>query len=66
MDMSFATQALSLKYIVEGGKLEKRVHLVPKQVEDQVASMKLTSMGVQIDTLTPEQEEYLNSWKMGT
>ena len=64
MDMSFANQALGIEYIVKNqGKLEKKLHTLPEEVDMKIASLKLESMGIQIDTLTPEQEEYLNSWK---
>lgn len=69
MDMSFATQALSAEWAVRvsrNGGLEVRVHDVPKHVEDQVAALKLDSMGIKIDRLTPEQREYLTSWSEGT
>jgi adenosylhomocysteinase len=67
MDMSFADQALCLEYIVKNrGKLEPRVYPVPEEIDKQVARIKLHSMGVSIDTLTPEQEKYLTSWEEGT
>jgi adenosylhomocysteinase len=67
MDMSFANQALCLEYIVKNrGKLAMDVHSVPEQIDKQVARLKLDSMGIAIDTLTPEQEKYLNSWQEGT
>jgi adenosylhomocysteinase len=67
MDMSFANQALASKYIFENSKkLEKKVYVVPEEIDKEIARLKLESMGVEIDTLTPEQEEYLNSWEMGT
>ncbi len=67
MDMSFANQALSAEYAVkQRGKLEKRVYPVPKEIDAQIASLKLASMGVRIDELTPEQRRYLDSWSMGT
>jgi len=67
MDMSFANQALSAKYIYENNKkLEKKVYVVPEEIDKEIARLKLESMGVEIDTLTPEQEEYLESWEMGT
>ncbi|MFQ5900479.1 MAG: adenosylhomocysteinase [Thermodesulfobacteriota bacterium] len=67
MDMSFATQALASEYAVENkGKLNVAVHQVPKEIDEWVASLKLNSMGINIDTLTPEQEKYLASWEMGT
>lgn len=67
MDMSFATQALTAQWAVKnGGKLEPNVHAVPKEVEDQVATLKLSSMGIKFDRLTPEQKQYLSSWEFGT
>jgi adenosylhomocysteinase len=67
MDMSFANQALSAKYIFENSKkLEKKVYTVPEEIDKKIAELKLKSMGITIDKLTPEQEKYLNSWEMGT
>ena|SRR5487761_76107 len=67
MDMSFANQALSAEYMVKSGKsLEKKVHVVPTEIDQEIARLKLNSMGVSIDTLTPEQVEYLASWSEGT
>ncbi|MBA7696206.1 Adenosylhomocysteinase [subsurface metagenome] len=67
MDMSFANQALCLEYMVKNrGKLELRVSPVPEEIDKQVARLKLNSMGINIDTLTPEQERYLTSWQEGT
>jgi len=67
MDMSFANQALCLEYMVKNrGSLEIRVHPVPEEIDKQVARLKLNSMGINIDTLTPEQKEYLTSWQEGT
>jgi len=67
MDMSFANQALSAEYMVKmGDKLEKRVYVIPEEIDKKIAEMKLKSLGVSIDKLTPEQEKYLNSWKEGT
>ncbi len=67
MDMSFANQALASEYMVKNhSKLEKRVYSVPEELDKQVAKMKLESMGVKIDRLTPEQEVYLSSWSEGT
>ncbi|MFC2056077.1 adenosylhomocysteinase, partial [Chloroflexota bacterium] len=67
MDMSFANQALCLEYMVKNrGKLESKVYPVPEEIDKQVARLKLNSMGINIDTLTPEQERYLTSWKEGT
>ncbi|MFO7784087.1 MAG: adenosylhomocysteinase [Thermodesulfobacteriota bacterium] len=67
MDMSFANQALSAEYMASEYKsLEKRVYPVPLDLDREIARLKLASMGVSIDRLTPEQEKYLSSWEMGT
>ena len=66
MDMSFANQALSVEYLVKKKKLEPKVYSVPKEIDDTVAKLKLTSMGVKIDTLTPKQKKYIASWEEGT
>ena len=67
MDMSFATQALASQFCVKNrGRLENRVYYVPKEIEDTVSVLKLKSMGVRIDKLTPEQKRYLSSWQEGT
>ncbi len=67
MDMSFADQALSVEYVVKNYKtLEKRVYKVPDDLDKRVAKLKLESMGIKIDRLTPEQEEYLSGWSEGT
>jgi adenosylhomocysteinase len=67
MDMSFANQALCCEYLAGlTERLEVRVHRVPDEIDHGVARLKLESMGVAIDTLTAEQEEYLSSWKVGT
>ena len=67
MDMSFANQALSAEYMVKNAtELEKQVYSVPEDIDQQIARLKLESMGVQIDKLTPEQEQYLASWSEGT
>jgi adenosylhomocysteinase len=67
MDMSFANQALCLEYMVKNKKsLEIRVHPVPQEIDKQVARLKLDSMGISIDQLTPEQKKYLTSWEEGT
>ena len=67
MDMSFANQALSAEYVAgEYGKLQKKVYPVPGHIDREIARLKLQSMNVEIDTLTPEQEKYLSSWEMGT
>jgi len=67
MDMSFANQVLCVEFIVKRGKsLEKRVYRVPLEIDQDIARLKLAAMGVCIDTLTPEQEHYLTSWRAGT
>jgi adenosylhomocysteinase len=67
MDMSFANQALCVEWIVkQGAGLGKAVHTVPTEIDDDVARLKLQSMGIEIDELTPEQEAYLRSWEHGT
>lgn len=67
MDMSFADQALAAEFLVKyKGKLENKVHVLPKALDQLVASLKLKSMGIKIDILTKEQEKYLSSWKEGT
>ncbi len=67
MDMSFANQALSVLYLKEDGhKLEKKVYSVPEKLDKEIARLKLASMGIKIDCLTPEQKQYLQEWKEGT
>jgi adenosylhomocysteinase len=67
MDMSFADQAMSVEYLVKNAKtLEAKVYKVPDQLDRRVARLKLESMGIKIDRLTPEQEEYLAGWSEGT
>jgi adenosylhomocysteinase len=67
MDMSFANQALAAEYMVKNAaRLEKKVYGVPDEIDREIARLKLESMGVQIDTLTPAQFKYLNSWEEGT
>jgi adenosylhomocysteinase len=67
MDMSFANQALCVEWVVQRrGGLENAVHTVPADLDDEVARLKLQSMGIEIDELTPEQEAYLRSWEHGT
>lgn len=67
MDMSFANQALACSYLVQSGsELKDRVYDVPREIDEQIASLKLESMGIQIDELTDEQREYLESWESGT
>jgi adenosylhomocysteinase len=67
MDMSFANQALSCEYLVKNYKsLDKKVFAVPVELDKRVARLKLEAMGIKIDKLTPQQEEYLASWSEGT
>jgi adenosylhomocysteinase len=67
MDMSFANQALSAEYLVkQKGKLAAGVHVLPKEVDQEIASLKLHAMGVKMDVLTPEMLEYMTSWETGT
>jgi adenosylhomocysteinase len=67
MDMSFANQALAAEFMVQNkGKLGRKVHGVPANIDQEIARLKLASMGVKIDTLTPLQKKYLSSWEMGT
>ncbi len=67
MDMSFANQALGMEYVIKNqGKLENKLHTLPREVDVEIAKLKLDSMGIKIDTLTQEQENYLNSWSQGT
>jgi adenosylhomocysteinase len=67
MDMSFATQALVSEYAVKNADiLEPRVYEVPRSIEEWISTLKLESMGVSIDKLTPEQEKYLSSFEAGT
>ncbi|MEO6590123.1 MAG: adenosylhomocysteinase [Pyrinomonadaceae bacterium] len=67
MDMSFANQALSAEYLVKNkGELGGGVHVLPPEVDQEIASLKLKSLGIDIDTLTPEMVEYMSSWESGT
>ena len=67
MDMSFANQALVAEYIVKHGQeLESKVYGVPDDIDQAIARLKLAAMGIEIDTLTAEQEKYLRSWEAGT
>jgi adenosylhomocysteinase len=67
MDMSFANQALSVEYLVKRkGELKPGVHVLPQEVDTEIASLKLRALGIAIDTLTAEQVEYLSSWETGT
>ncbi len=67
MDMSFANQALAAEWVLaQKGALEPKVYLVPKDIDAEIARLKLETMGIEIDVLTPEQVEYLSSWTVGT
>jgi adenosylhomocysteinase len=67
MDMSFANQALSAEYMLHHAEeLECTVYPVPKEIDQEIARLKLHAMGVDIDVLTAEQEKYLASWEAGT
>jgi adenosylhomocysteinase len=67
MDMSFANQALCAEYMLSHAEeLERIVYEVPGEIDEQIADLKLRAMGIEIDELTPEQEEYLASWELGT
>jgi adenosylhomocysteinase len=67
MDMSFANQALSAEYVVQhAAELERKVYPVPREIDEEIARLKLETMGIDIDTLTEEQRRYLESWDEGT
>jgi adenosylhomocysteinase len=66
MDMSFANQALCAERIAKAEKLQPKVYSVPKEIDENVAALKLKAMGITIDKLTPEQKKYLSTWEMGT
>jgi len=66
MDMSFANQALAVEYILNNPHLKNRVYSLPLEIDQEIALLKLKSMGIKIDKLTPEQKRYLSSWEMGT
>jgi adenosylhomocysteinase len=67
MDMSFANQALASEFVKNNHhKLERKVYTVPEKIDQQIAALKLKSMGIRIDRLTAEQKKYLASWQMGT
>jgi len=67
MDMSFANQAFSVEYMAKNyKKLKNQVYKVPDDIDKNIAGLKLKSLGIKIDTLTPEQKKYLSSWEMGT
>ena len=67
MDMSFANQVLAAEYVLKHrDELEAKCYNIPAEIDDEIARVKLATLGVEIDTLTPEQEAYLNSWELGT
>jgi adenosylhomocysteinase len=67
MDMSFANQALSAEFAVQNaGSLERKVYPVPEEIDNEIARLKLETMGIEIDRLTEEQAKYLASWDEGT
>jgi adenosylhomocysteinase len=66
MDMSFANQALCAEHIAKTAKMPPKVYIVPREIDETVAELKLTAMGIKIDKLTPEQQKYLSTWEMGT
>ena len=67
MDMSFANQAMACEYLVKNkGSLEPGLHSIPEAVDKEIARLKLIAMGIEVDSLTPEQEIYINSWTVGT
>lgn len=67
MDMSFANQALACEYLVKNkGTLEPGIHSIPADIDREIAALKLKAMGINLEELTPEQTEYINSWKSGT
>jgi len=66
MDMSFSNQALCVQHLVERPKMEPKVYDVPKDIDELVARLKLMGMGIEIDSLTDEQKNYISSWQMGT
>jgi adenosylhomocysteinase len=67
MDMSFANQSLSAEYMFQNHeRLDRRVYDVPKDIDKEIARLKLASMGIRVDQLTKEQEHYLASWQEGT
>jgi adenosylhomocysteinase len=67
MDMSFANQALASEFLVQNkGKLPHEVHPLPKELDREIATLKLEAMGIELEQLTPEQARYLASWEEGT
>jgi adenosylhomocysteinase len=67
MDMSFANQALSAEYVARHhADLEDRVYVVPEAIDQEVARLKLAALGITLDAMTPEQADYVASWRHGT
>ena len=67
MDMSFANQALAAEHIVNNHQnMDPGVYTIPHELDSEIARIKLGAMGMTFDTLTPEQDKYLNSWESGT
>jgi len=66
MDMSFANQALCVEYLAKKAKLPPRVYPVPREIDDDVAKLKLNAMHIEVDELTKEQRKYLAAWELGT
>jgi adenosylhomocysteinase len=66
MDMSFANQALCVEYLAKKAKLPPKVYSVPKEIDDDVAKLKLSAMHIKVDELTKEQRKYLATWELGT
>jgi len=66
MDMSFANQALCVKYIAEKDRMKPKIYKVPKEIDRLVANLKLKAMGIEVDKLTEEQKKYISTWETGT
>jgi adenosylhomocysteinase len=67
MDMSFANQALAVEFLVKNqDNLDNKLQTLPAKVDQEIAQLKLDSMGISIDSLSPEMLEYMNSWTVGT
>jgi adenosylhomocysteinase len=66
MDMSFANQALCVEHVVKTERLSPRVYTVPREIDENIAALKLNAMNIKVDKLTDEQRKYLTTWEMGT
>jgi adenosylhomocysteinase len=66
MDMSFSNQALCVEYLAKNPEMKAGVYSVPKEIDETVASLKLSGMGIRIDEMTEEQKKYVTSWESGT